>query len=290
MKNESYPVVALKSTDKAYPKLLKQIADPPNVLYCRGDISLLNTECFAVVGTRALTSYGREATQHVIPGLARHFTIVSGMALGIDAVAQRATLDCGGKTIAVLGTAVQNPTPRTNYLLAQDILRKGGLLVSEYHAKDRIFAYNWAIRDRIVSGLCKGVLVIEADEKSGSLITAKSAADQNRDVFAIPGNIFSKKSEGPHKLIRLGAKLVATAQDILEEYDKLPLAKSSRLSTLEPTHATILAILEAHGPLAIDTIIEHARLSASETMTALALMEIKGHIKQMAGGIYRKSD
>ncbi|MDP4001613.1 MAG: DNA-processing protein DprA [bacterium] len=285
-----YPIVELHPKLKAYPKLLRHITDPPAMLYCRGNISLLNTECFAVVGTRSMTPYGREATQQIVPGLARHFTIVSGMALGIDATAQRATLDCGGKTIAVLGTDVEHPSPRTNYILAQDILKRDGLLISEYNTKSKIFPSNWAIRDRIISGLSKGVLIVEADEKSGSLITARLAGEQNRDVFAVPGNIFSSKSMGPHKLIRTGAKLVASSHDILDDYSKLPLAKSSHLSTIDPTHAMILAILDTHGPLNIDSIIEYADLGASEIIGALALMEIQGHIKQMAGGIFRKSN
>jgi len=286
----AYPVVELALKSKAYPKLLRQIADPPAVLYCRGNVSLLNTECFAVVGTRSMTPYGKEATQQIVPNLARHFTIVSGMALGVDAVAQRTALDCGGKTIAVLGTDVEHPSPHTNYVLAQDILKKDGLLISEYNTKSRIFPSNWAIRDRIISGLCKGVLVVEADEKSGSLITARLAGEQSRDVFAVPGNIFSSKSMGPHKLIRTGAKLVASAHDILEDYSKLPLTKSAHLSTIDPIHATILAVLETRGPLNIDNIIEYTSLGASEIMGALALMEIQGHIKQMAGGIFRKAE
>lgn len=285
-----YPVVELTEKSEQYPEMLRHIADPPVRLYCRGNLSLLNTECFSVVGTRAFTPYGKSAAQKIVPGLARHFTIVSGMALGIDAIAQRATLDCGGKTIAVLGTDVEHPSPRTNYVLAQDILKQGGLLISEYNTTSRIFPANWAIRDRIVSGLSKGVLVIEADEKSGSLITAKSAGEQNRDVFAVPGSIFSNKSGGPHKLIGQGAKLVVSAQDILDEYSLLPLDKKSNLSTTDPVHSAILAILETHGPLNIDSIIGHAKLGASEIMGALALMEIQGHIKQMAGGIFRKSD
>lgn len=286
----NYPVIEVGLKHKNYPELLRHISDPPERLFCRGDVSLLNTECFAVVGTRSLTPYGREAAQTIVPGLARHFTIVSGMALGIDAVAQRATLDCGGKTIAVLGTAVEDPTPRTNLRLAQDILKQGGLLISEYGRKSPIFPANWAIRDRIVSGISKGVLVIEADEKSGSLITAKSALDQNRDVFATPGSIFSSKSMGPHKLIRTGAKLVTSAHDVLEEYSLLPLDKRVGISTQDPSHALILAILETHGPLNIDEIIERSKQNAAEVMAALSLMEIQGHVTQMSGGVFRKSN
>lgn len=237
-----------------------------------------------------MTPYGKEAAQTIVPGLAKHFTIVSGMALGIDAVAQRAAVDCGGKTIAVLGTAVENPSPRTNFLLAEDILKKGGLLISEFAKASRIFAYNFAIRDRIISGLSKGVLIIEADEKSGSLITARLAAEQDRDVFAVPGSMFSSKSMGPHKLIRAGAKLVTSAHDVLDEYSLLPLDKKLAMSTIDPGHVQILAILEAHGPLNIDAIIEHTKQNASLVMASLSLMEIQGHVKQMSGGIFRISD
>src|SRR3989338_10271106 len=184
----SWPVVQVDFGKESFPKLLSQIHDPPKQLYCRGNISLLNSSCLAVVGTRKLTSYGREIAQQIVRDLANNgFTIVSGLALGIDAVVHQATLDCGGKTIAVLGGGVgdRNIGPKTNFHLAQDILKNDGLLVSEYSDKDEIFALNFAIRDRIISGLSRGVLVIEADEKSGALITAKCALDQNRDVFAV---------------------------------------------------------------------------------------------------------
>jgi len=285
-----YPVVKIERKSKSYPRLLKHIPEPPEVLFCRGDISLLHTECFAVVGTRSITPYGKEATRQIIPGLAKHFTIVSGLALGVDAVAHEATLDCGGKTIAVLGSGIDLITPETNLRLGQDILKSGGLIISEHPTKKPAGKHSFPERNRIISGLSKGVLVVEADEKSGSLITARLASEQNRDVFAVPGNIFSSKSMGPHKLIRLGAKLVASAHDILDDYSKLPLTKSASLSTTDPTHATILAVLEKHGPLNIDDIIEETTFGAPEVMGALALMEIQGHIKQMAGGIFRKSD
>jgi DNA processing protein len=288
MKN--YPVIEVEQKSKHYPKMLRHIADPPARLFCLGDVSLLNSECFAVVGTRSLTPYGKEATRHIVPGLAKHFTIVSGLALGVDAVAHQATLDCGGKTIAVLGSGIALITPETNRFLGEDILKRGGLIISEHTGKKPAGKHSFPERNRIVSGLSKGVLIIEADEKSGSLITARLAGEQNRDVFAVPGNIFSSKSMGPHKLIRTGAKLVASSHDVLEDYSKLPLAKSPRLSTTDPTHAAILAILDTHGPLHIDHIIEAVGYSVPEVMAALSLMEILGHVKQMAGGIFRKSD
>jgi DNA processing protein len=284
----NYPVVELDKKSKQYPKLLLQIADPPKQLYCRGNLALLNTECFAVVGTRSFTAYGREATRGIVPGLARHFTIVSGLALGIDGIAHRATLDSGGKTIAVIGSGINLITPETNIRLGQDILKNDGLIISEHPGKKPANKGSFPERNRIISGLSKGTLIIEADEKSGSLITARLAGEQNRDVFAVPGSIFSSKAMGPHKLIRAGAKLVASSQDILDEYSFLPLGKRPTLSTDDPIHSAILAILETHGPLAIDAIIEHSEKSAPEIMAALSVLEIKGIVSQMAGGIFRK--
>ena len=284
-----YPVIELTRDSPQYPQRLQQISDAPERIFCRGNIELLNSECFAVVGTRMITGYGKEAVQKIVPGLARHFTIVSGLALGIDACAHRTTLDCAGKTIAVLGTPVSDPSPRSNNQLAKDILNNAGLLVSEYETANEVFKGNFAERDRIISGLARGVLVVEGDEKSGSLITAKCALDQNRDVFAVPGNIFSPKSIGPNKLIQRGAKLVSSVADIIEDYSMLDL-KPSAMSTDNPTHALILAILETNGPLGADAIIERARKEVSEIMAALSVMEIRGLVRQMSGGIFRKAD
>src|SRR3989344_2729745 len=284
-----YPVIKIAQTDKTYPKLLKHISDPPEVLYCRGDITLLKTECFAVVGTRSMTPYGREATQQIVPGLTRHFTIVSGLALGVDAVAHRATLDCGGKAIAVLGSGINLITPETNLRLGQDILKSDGLIISENPVNKPASKQSFPERNRIISGLSKGVLIIEADEKSGSLITARLAAEQGRDVFAVPGNVFSSKSAGPPKLIRSGAKLATSANDVLEEYSLLPLDKA-HVSTEDPVHAAILDILETHGPLNIDAIVDHIESDAAQVMAALSLMELQGLVNQMPGGIFRKND
>src|SRR3989344_5743255 len=222
----SWPIKQITTNEEIYPKLLSQIHDPPKKLYFRGNISLLNSSCFAVVGTRKLTSYGNETAQQIVRDLANNgFTVVSGLALGIDAVVHQTTLDCGGRTIAVLGGGVGDRSigPRTNLPLAQNILKNDGLLISEYSDKEEIFSSNFAVRDRIISGLSLGVLVIDADEKSGALITAQCALDQNRDVFAIPGNIFSPKSSGTNKLIQNGAKLVSSVTDIIQDYSMLDL-------------------------------------------------------------------
>ena len=221
------------------------------------------------------------------------FVIVSGLALGIDAVAHQATLDCGGKTIAVLGGGVSDKDigPQTNLPLAQNILGNDGLLISEYPDGQQIFPANFAVRDRIVSGLSKGVLVIEAPEKSGALITANCAIDQNRDVFAIPGNIFSSNSFGPNSLIKKGAKLVTSAQDILDEYGsnlKLFEEEKSVVSTKDPVQKIILAILDKNGAVFIDEIIRESELETSKVIAALSVLEIKGLIKNTGNGKYRK--
>lgn len=286
----NFPTYTVKFKSAQYPELLKHIPDPPKQLYCRGNLDLLQTECFAVVGTRSLTAYGKEAAQTIVPGLAKHFTIVSGLALGIDAVAHRATLDAGGRTIAVLGSGVELITPDTNRKLGQDILKNGGLIVSEEEGKKPAHKGSFPIRNRIISGLSKGTLIIEADEKSGSLITAKLTGEQNRDVFAVPGSIFSTKSFGPHKLIRMGAKLVTSAHDVLEEYSLLPLDRKQALSTQNPEHEAILAILESHGPSHIDVIIADTGRNAAEVMADLSLMELQGLVKQMSGGVFRRND
>ena len=290
-----WPVIQVNLGKENFPKLLSHIHNPPKQLYCRGNISLLNSSCLAVVGTRKLTSYGREITQQIVRDLVNNgFTVVSGLALGIDAIAHQATIDCGGKTIAVLGGGVgdKNIGPRTNFPLAQNILKNDGLLVSEYSNEEKIFASNFAVRDRIISGLSLGVLVIEADEKSGALITSKCALDQNRDVFAVPGSVLSPKSVGPNTLIQSGAKLVMNAYDIINEYQEnlqLFSDKKKGVLTKNPTERKIVDLLDEHGILFVDDII---RMSGTETSTvsvSLSMLEIRGIIKHTGNGKYRKN-
>lgn len=273
--------------------MLAQISDPPEVLYCRGNTALLNTQCLGVVGTRKITPYGKEAAQYLTAQLAANgYTIVSGLALGIDAVAHQATLDTGGKTIAVFGTGVDDSSifPSTNLNLAKDILKAGGLLVSEYPAGTHGQRFTFPARNRIISGLSKGVIIIEADKESGALITAKSALDQNRDVFAVPGNIFSPRSVGPNMLIQQGAKLVLTVSDILSEYSsQLSIVDSqlSSLSTSDPVQKKIIAILKSNGPTHIDEIIKKSECETPHVSAALSILEIHGKIKHIGNGIYK---
>ncbi len=291
----SYPIKTINRDNPRYPKLLAQISDPPEILYCRGNLDLLNTPCLGVVGTRKITPYGKEAAQYLARQLASNgFTIVSGLALGIDAVAHQATLDARGKTIAVFGTGPEDAmiSPKTNFRLAQDILKNDGLLVSEYPAGTPGADWTFPMRNRIISGLSKGVIIIEADKSSGALITAKSALDQNRDVFAVPGGIFSPRSIGPNMLIQQGAKLVLNPSDILSEYT-LPTAlyplPSRHVSTQDPVQKKILDILESNGPTYIDTIISQTEMETQKVMAALSMLEITEKIKHAGNGIYKTS-
>ena len=290
----NWPIKQIGTGEEVYPKLLSQIHDFPKKLYCRGNTSLLNSSCFAVVGTRKLTSYGKETAQQIVRDLANNgFTIVSGLALGIDAIAHQTTLDCGGKTIAVLGGGVgdKNIGPRTNFTLAQNILKNDGLLVSEYSDEEKIFASNFAVRDRIISGLSLGVLVVEADEKSGALITAKCALDQNRDVFAVPGSVLSPRSSGPNSLIQSGAKLVMNAYDIINEYhENLQLFSDKKKSILtkNPTEKKIVNLLDEHGILFVDDIIRMSGMETPAISVSLSMLEIRGIIKNLGNGKYRK--
>lgn len=290
----NWPIKQIAVGEEIYPKLLGQIHDFPKTLYCRGNLNLLTKTCFAVVGTRKLTSYGKEVTQNMVRDLVQAgFVIVSGLALGIDAVAHQATLDVGGKTIAVLGGGVDDAMigPSSNFSLAINILKNNGLIISEYpvgfHANEKTFPQ----RNRIISGLSKGVVVIEADEKSGALITARCALDQNRDVFAVPGNIFSSKSIGPNNLIKNGAKLVSSTQDILDEYgENLKLFEDLKpaLSTKDPVQRNILAILDKNGTVFIDDIVRESEKETPQVLAALSVLEIKGMIKNTGNGRYRK--
>lgn len=291
----AWPIIQVNFGDKSYPKLLTHIADPPKQLYCRGNLDLLNSECIGAVGTRKLTPYGKESAQYITRGLATAgFTIVSGLAMGIDTVAHQTTLETGGKTIAVLGGGVGNQKigPKINLPLAKRILENNGLLVSEYSDDEEIYAPNFAMRNRIISGLSKGVVIIEADRDSGSLITAKCALDQNRDVFAVPGNIFSNKSTGSNELIKNGAKLVTSARDITDEYGyNLNIFDKNRpnISTQNPVHKSIIDILEDKGESSADEIISNlTSISISDILSSLSVLEMNGLIKRAINGKYRK--
>lgn len=283
----------IPNSDPRYPERLRHIPDPPRQLYCRGNLALLSSECIAIVGTRKLTPYGKEACQHITGELARAgLTIVSGLAFGIDTIAHRTALEHRGKTIAVLGTGIDDDTiyPVANQKLAHTILVEDGLIISEYPPGTPGLKHQFPERNRIISGLSLGVLVVEADIDSGSLITAKHAIEQNRDVFAIPGGIFSLRSAGSNALIRQGAKLVTSARDILEEYghnSSLLRRIGEHLSTEHPNQKRILDILAEKGPLSVDAIIHESGITPPETMSALSMLELTGLVARLTNGTYR---
>jgi DNA processing protein len=291
LNREEIKVVLLE--DNNYPRLLKEIFAPPFILYYRGSLAALKNFCLAVVGTRKYSSYGQQATEKIVGELApTGITIVSGLALGIDALAHQTCLNSGGQTAAVLGSSLdwQNVYPSTNRHLAQRILAGGGALISEFPLGTLPAKFTFPIRNRIISGLSLGTLVVEAPEESGALITARYALEQNRDVFAVPGSIYNRASEGTNKLIKAGAKMVTSAKDILEE---LNLQQATQFIASQKTlpeskeEATILKILSAE-PTHIDKIANLSKLKINVLSGILMVMEIKGMIRDAGGKNYIK--
>jgi len=301
--------VTITMGDSAYPELLRQVFDPPVVLFARGDTALLNTLSLAVVGTRRPTAYGIAVAERMSGDLARAgLTIVSGMARGIDTAAHRGTLAAQGKTVAVLGCGVDVVYPSENRKLAGEIVSHG-LIISEFPMGSVAFPQNFPIRNRIVSGLAVGLLVVEGAQYSGSAITAKLALDQGRELFAVPGNITSKLSWGPNLLIKQGAKLVQDWNDVLVE---LPVEAQRRLiqsgkerllnQGIDVGSATsgaeqaslligpegetgrrVLQSLRPDEPVHLDTLVDGTDASASELIAALFELEMMGLVKQLPG-------
>lgn len=289
VKKQNIDIITLK--DKDYPALLKEIYNPPALLYVRGNIKNQNGFYLAVVGTRKPSSYGRQVTFQLIGLLAQtKITIVSGLALGIDALAHQASLDFGAPTIAVLGGGCDNYSiyPRTNFGLAQKILERGGGLLSEYPPGTRPLPQNFPQRNRIISGLTLGTLVIEAGEKSGTSITARAALEQNREVFAVPGSIYSLNSRGTNNLIKMGAKLVSCVQDILDELNLDLIIKPNKKEKISPAtqeEAVLLKYLSGE-PIHIDELIQKTKLPSAQISPILTMMEMQGKVRNVGVGNY----
>lgn len=275
--------------DEGYPKLLRQVDDAPPVLYVKGQLSVADEWAIAVVGTRRATSYGREAAHQFAAGLARNnITVVSGLARGIDSEAHKAALDAGGRTIAVLGCGVDIVYPPENRALAEAIARAGAL-VSEYPLGTRPDAQNFPPRNRIISGLSLGSLIVEGDENSGAMITARFALEQNREVFAIPGNVTYRNSAGANKLIRDGeAKLVLSVQDILVELNLTMVSQQAAVRQIIPENDTEAALLRhlSAEPVHVDELGRAVGLPIAQVSSSLALMELKGIVRQVSGMNY----
>jgi DNA processing protein len=294
--------------DPEYPAQLKQIYDPPLVLYVRGDVSVISQPGVALVGTRHPTPYGLGMAERLACDLAvRGLVIFSGMARGVDTAGHRGALAAKGKTVAVFGTGVDVPYPKENTRLIEQMLTAGGAVISEFPMNTFPAPQNFPIRNRIISGISIGVLVVEAAEYSGTRITARCALEQNREVFAVPGNVTNKNSWGPNTLIKQGAKLVATWEDVWEELPadvRLKLMPQGGIESpggqtaslfgeaeLPPHEKKIFALLKADESTHIDEIVERLEttLSSSEIFAALFELELAGKVKQLPGKNFVRS-
>jgi DNA processing protein len=291
---EEHEVSVVTFADPAYPELLKNIHDPPPVLYVKGSIESVDRNAISIVGSRRATHYGKTVAGKLAGDLARMgITVVSGLAYGVDAAAHKGALEAGGRTIAVLGCGVDVVYPRANSKIYERIPASGAV-ISEFPMGCQPDAGQFPMRNRIVSGLSLGTLVVEAPRKSGALITARLAMEQNREVFAVPGNIYSPYGEGCHQLIKDGAKLVENVYDImcevevgLEAFDlgqPAALADDAaraeiKMSTTERKVFNYLSMAPVH----IDVITEDCDLTASEAASALMTLELKGLVQQISG-------
>ncbi len=291
--------------DGSYPQLLREIADPPITLYVRGRwAECLEAPCVGIVGSRRCSTYGQNVASMLARDLAsRGVTIVSGLARGIDAAAHRGALEAGGRTVAVLGTGLDEIYPRDHSKLAAEILEKGGALVTQFPLGTPPVAENFPYRNRIISGLSLGVLVVEAAENSGSLITARLAMEQNREVYAVPGNITSRNSFGTNYLIKgAGAKLVQHWQDVASEFPPdvaarmLPPETKGEASAapkqapeppdLSDEERAVLVLLSPDEPQHIDALAEKTGLAVSELAGLLLGLEMRDVVRQLPGRCY----
>lgn len=284
------PIRTITVLDDEYPELLREIAQPPWVLYVLGDVSLLKRPSLGIVGTRHPSHYGRTVARKLSSQLAENgFTIVSGMAIGIDSEAHSGALEVKGDTVAVLGCGVDVVYPKSNTRLYKEIIHSGAV-VSEFPPGTTPLPGFFPQRNRIISGLSRGAIIVEAQEKSGSLITADASVEQNRDVFAIPGPITSPKSIGPNRLIQQGAKCVTTVEDVLEEYPDVqpPSQHHHQVTTAEGSvqlsfdEARVLEQLEVE-PIHLDVLAERTSLSLAELHSLLLSLQLKRLVKQLPG-------
>ncbi|MGE5392973.1 MAG: DNA-processing protein DprA [Candidatus Saccharibacteria bacterium] len=287
-KLEARGIGLILDSEPHYPALLAEIAAPPPFLYIRGQAQALNRLNIAVVGTRKMTLYGKQAAWEIVSGLASAgIGLVSGLAFGVDAEALKAGVEAGAICSAVLASPLDDGSisPRSNFQIAQQIM-KTGCLVSEYPLGASVQRQNFPIRNRIIAGLSAGTLVVEADQESGSLITAKYALEQNRLVFAVPGSIFSEVSRGTNALIRQGACPVSQASDILRELNldiEAPIGDYD--SAIDPAEQPVLALI-GHDPVTLDELIRESGQAAAEITAIVSMLEMRGRIKSLGGSKY----
>jgi DNA processing protein len=291
LKRHNISTIAITSED--YPKLLKEIYNPPYLLYIKGNRSLILQNCIAIVGSRNASYYGKKVAFKLAEQLARTgYTVVSGLARGIDSYAHKGALAVGGSTIAVMGNGLDVIYPRENYNLMKEIA-DSGLLISEYPPGTSPLRGNFPARNRLISGLSAGVVVVEASERSGALITADFALEQNREVFAVPGNINSITSAGTNSLIKQGAKIVNRVEDILEEFPEVCLERNLHKSqvfglndnTAGKTENKVMKLIGAQ-PVHIDQLLTESSMQINELNAILTFLEVKGYIEKLPGNYY----
>jgi DNA processing protein len=283
---ERHYIVTL--ADEAYPRALLETSDPPALLYVHGRLELLRTPALAIVGSRNGSAQGESNAWQFAKALSEAgLTIISGLALGIDAAAHRGGLAGPGSTVAVLGTGIDIVYPTRNAELAAQIAEQGAL-VSEFPLGTPAIAHNFPRRNRLISGLARGCLVVEAALPSGSLITARLAADQGRDVYAIPGSIHSPLSKGCHALIKTGAKLVESADDVLSELGGFRPSGAADTSVAPPVADAGLLAVMGHDPVDVDSLCTRAGLTAEQVAAELLRLELAGRVTALPGGLYQR--
>lgn len=288
--DQEYPIRELKK--KEFPPSLLEIPQPPEKLYIRGEFPGPNTKLLCVVGSRRYTNYGKEVCEKLISGLRGYdVAIVSGLAIGIDGIAHEAAMNTGLRTIAVPGSGlgVTSLHPQAHVGLAKKILANGGCLLSEFAPDFKATQYSFPQRNRIMAGLSCAVLIVEAEKKSGTMITSRLATDYNKDVFTVPGNIFSKTSEGPHLLIRLGATPITSPAELLlalgfESQDSEPRNLELEYNECSPEEKAVIKALRT--PLPKDDLLRALTMPVGQANAVLSVMELKGLIKETLGEIH----
>ncbi len=273
-----------------YPKQLSEIASAPYVLFYVGNADILSSKQVGIVGPRAPSQYGKLAAEKIAADIARAgLTVTSGMAHGIDSIAHRSALSCHGKTVAVLGAGIFEASGGiSSKRFIDEIVAHDGIVISEYHPVSKATKFTFPARNRIISGLSSGILIVEAGKKSGALITARYAIEHNRDVFAIPGSIFSEKSVGTHSLIKQGAQLVSSSQDILEALNFIVPNENTPSPSFENEIEKVIYSRLSFEPIHIDALARLSKVNISELSSHLSLLELRGFIKNIGGGMIIK--
>lgn len=281
-------ILEINLDDAEYPDLLKQITDPPERLFIWGNPEALSANALAIVGSRRPSDYGIRVAAHLSRGLSPYFIIISGLAYGIDTVALQEAVDSGGVVVAVIGSGLDRDSfyPSSNWQLATKIVAAGGVVISEYPEGTLPMKHHFPARNRIIAGLAKGVIVVEAKDRSGALITADLALQFNREVLAVAGSLFTPEAKGPNRMIKEGAQIITSLEDILDTFGVASADSQIQLNLdLTPEERTIINILNGQqAGVSINELTNLAHLDTQKVSSTLTLMEIKGVVKHIGAG------